>query len=183
MKTFEEDMAVGCAYHGHLCGGIVLGVRMARYACAALGIEDPRQDRDLMVYVEAARCASDGAYAVTGLTIGKRRLKLIDIGRMAMTFVDSRTGKGIRVVPRPEVPKIPKEGDLIAFLEPFSDEELFTVQSVYVDIALEDMPGTHRKAQCEECGEFVMDGREVVVHGRTLCAMCAGKAAYYTVLD
>lgn len=183
MNTFEEDIEIARKYHGHMRGGIVLGVRLARYACEVLGIDDPRKDRDLVVYVEAARCVSDGAYAVTGLTIGKGRLKLVDVGRMAMTFVESKTGRAVRVVPRPEVPKIGKDCDPIAFLSAFSDEELFEVQMVRVDIAPEDMPGVHRKTTCEECGEIVMDGREVAEGGRTLCKVCAGKLAYYVRMN
>lgn len=183
MNTFEEDIEIARNYHGHMCGGIVLGVHMARYACKILGIEDPRQDRDLIVYVEASRCAADGAYAVTGLTIGKGRLKVVDVGRMAMTFVDCKSGRGVRVVPRPEVPKIPREGDPIAFLEPFTDEELFEVQPVCVDIPANEMPGAHRKVTCEECGEIVMDGREVVADGHTLCKVCAGEVSYYQPLS
>jgi formylmethanofuran dehydrogenase subunit E len=38
---------------------MVMGVRMARYACSELGLDDPRKYRDLIVYVEMDRCASD----------------------------------------------------------------------------------------------------------------------------
>lgn len=52
MRTLEDDLARAEQAHGHLCHGIVLGVRMARMACAELDIEDPAGYRDLVVYVE-----------------------------------------------------------------------------------------------------------------------------------
>ena len=51
MRSLEEDLAAARAYHGHLCHGMVMGVRMARYAGRELGIDDPRSYRDLIVYV------------------------------------------------------------------------------------------------------------------------------------
>jgi formylmethanofuran dehydrogenase subunit E len=55
-----------------------MGIRMARLACAHLGIAEPRKDRDLVAFVEMGRCAADAVYVVTGITVG---LKLLDQGR------------------------------------------------------------------------------------------------------
>ena len=52
MRSFEEDLSRAITFHGHLCGGQITGVRMARYALKYFGIEDPDHYRDLIVYVE-----------------------------------------------------------------------------------------------------------------------------------
>ena len=41
MRTIQEDLQAALEFHGHLCHGMVMGVRMARYACRELGIDDP----------------------------------------------------------------------------------------------------------------------------------------------
>lgn len=51
MRSFEEDLSRAITFHGHLCGGQITGVRMARYALKYFGIEDPDHYRDLIVYV------------------------------------------------------------------------------------------------------------------------------------
>jgi formylmethanofuran dehydrogenase subunit E len=179
MTTLQQDCERAIAYHGHVCGGIVMGIRMARLGCAHLGIGEPRGDRDLVVFVEMARCATDAVYAVTGVTLGKRRLKLVDHGKMAMTLVDGRSGKAVRVRPRSGAPRAPHGADPIAFLAPYSDEDLFLLQEVSVSIPPEDRPGPPvRVAVCARCGEEVVDGREVAREGSALCRSCA-YGAYY----
>jgi len=46
-----------------------------------------------------------------------------------------------------------------------------------------DMPGRPiRRVQCDQCGEWVQDCREVEREDRLLCRACAG-ARYYEVVD
>lgn len=184
ITTFEQDIEIAKGYHGHLCAGMVLGIRMARYALGQMGIEDPRSDRDLIVYVELSRCPADAVYAVTGITVGRRRLKLADMGKFAMTFVDTRENRAVRAIPRDEVPHMPHGEDPIAFFASYSDEELFEVRPVTVEIPLEEMPGSPtRHSVCDSCKEEVLDGREVERDGRTLCQSCAGIVNYYQFAD
>lgn len=185
MRSFEEDLKGAIAYHGHLCGGQVLGVRVARAGLKALNIEDAQDYRDLIVYVEMDRCAADAIAWVTGRRLGRRTLKVVDYGKMAATFVDLRQGKAVRV----SVPEVTRElamkiaGDdpkpyVAAYLR-LSDEELLRIEEVEVDIPPEDLPGRPiHKAICARCGERVNDGREVRLGGETLCKACAFGAYY-----
>jgi formylmethanofuran dehydrogenase subunit E len=179
MRTLEEDLAAAEAFHGHLCHGMVMGVRMARLGCRELGIEDPATYRDLVVYVEMDRCASDAVSVVCGVTLGRRRMKWVDYGKMAATFVDLATGKALRVAPRPEVPHADKKVDPLLFWKDWTDEQLFSCKPVGITIPGEDKPGWPiRRVVCELCGEQVQDAREVIKDGRTLCRACAGGAYY-----
>ena len=54
-RTFEEDLDRAVAFHGHLCGGQVIGTRMARLALGYFHIEDPDTYRDLIAFVECDR--------------------------------------------------------------------------------------------------------------------------------
>ena len=179
MRTLEEDIAAAQAFHGHLCHGMVMGVRMARLGCRELGIEDPLSYRDLVVYVEMDRCASDAVSVVCGVTLGKRRLKWVDYGKLAATFVDLATGRALRVAPRLEVPHVDSDVDPIQFWKGWTDEQLFTCQPVKLTVPEEDRPGRPvRRAVCAACGEQIQDAREVVKEGRTLCRACANGAYY-----
>lgn len=154
---------------------------MARYGCRELGIDDPPAYRDLVVYVEMDRCASDAVSVVTGVTLGKRRLKWVDYGKLAATFVDLATGRAVRVAPKPDVPHAGNDVDPIEFWKEWPDERLFTVTPVLISVPDEDRPGRPiRTVVCARCGEQVQDAREVLTDGQTLCRACAG-GAYYRV--
>lgn len=174
MRAFEEDMAAAAAYHGHICSGIVLGVRMARFGCRLLGIDDPLTYRDLVVYIEIDRCATDAIYAVTGCTLGRRRLKWIDNGKLAATFVDLANAQAVRLVVMTETFP-PEDGDLMEFWSAVPDEEIFAVRRLEKHVPEEDRPGRPvRVVTCQRCAEKVMDGRDVAVNGEVLCRTCAG---------
>ena len=154
MRTLEEDFADAQAYHGHLCHGMVMGVRMARYGCRILGIDEPRAYRDLIVYVEIDRCASDAVGVVCGVTLGRRRLKWMDYGKMAATFVDLGHRQSCAGGSRKEVPHAGREEDPLVFWKDWTDEALFTWTPVTIEIPLEDLPGPPvRSVECARCGE------------------------------
>ncbi len=181
MRSLEEDLQAARTFHGHLCHGMVMGVRMARYGCRQLGIDDPRSYRDLVVYVEMDRCATDAVSVTCGVTLGKRRMKFVDYGKMAATFVDLASGRALRLAPLPDVPHAGRDVDPIEFWKDWADEALFSCTPVVVDIADEDRPGSpSRSAVCAGCGEQVKDGREVIDDGRTMCRACAFGAYYRT---
>src|SRR5919206_1952929 len=102
MDSLEKLLADAEQAHGHLCAGQVLGVRMAMLGLEKLGIEDPRgSDRKrLVTFVEIDRCATDAVAVVTGCRLGKRALKFRDWGKVAATFVDTASGRAVRVVAR-----------------------------------------------------------------------------------
>ena len=54
----------------------------------------------LVVLVEIDRCATDAIQALTGVSLGKRTLKHVDYGKMAATFVDTASGRAVRVAAR-----------------------------------------------------------------------------------
>ncbi|WP_109207877.1 FmdE family protein [Moorella sp. Hama-1] len=182
MRTIDEDLQAAVAYHGHLCSGMILGVRMARLGLRELGIDDPLNYRDLIVYVEMDRCATDAVGVVTGCTPGRRRLKIVDYGKMAASFVDLASGRAVRVAAwgsqRP-----PEGADPPIFWKDMPDAEIFKWQPVRVDIPPEDLPGKPRRTvTCSRCGERIHDCRELVVDGGVLCRACA-RGAYYQMAE
>ena len=81
MRELEGPLGWSVENHGHLSPGPVLGVRMAMTGCRAVGIDDPKNTRDLTVYAEIDRCATDAIQSVTGCKLGKRTLRFLDYGK------------------------------------------------------------------------------------------------------
>lgn len=188
--SFEPLLKESARVHGHLCAGQVLGVRMSLLGLREIGIADPKgiDRKNLIVFVEMDRCATDAVQSVTGCSLGKRSLKFLDYGKMAATFLNLRTGKAVRVLAREEARQkakelFPEEIDRYAgqreAYKVLSDADLFVVRQVSVSVAPEERPGRPlRRISCEGCGELVQDMREVVRDGKVLCIPCA-RGGYY----
>jgi formylmethanofuran dehydrogenase subunit E len=183
------------SFHGDVCAGIVLGTRLALLGLDAIGIGDPKgKDRkDLIVYVETDRCATDAILSVTGCHPGKRSMKILDYGKMAATFINLKTGKAVRVVVRRKGEPGDTRTREMMDREPPIDldqyvvmpaDQLFLVQDVEVQLRPEDMPGKPSQISvCSVCGEQVMDKREVLRDGQILCKPCWEGATYYEPLS
>jgi formylmethanofuran dehydrogenase subunit E len=115
----------------------------------------------------------------------------MDYGKMAATFVNLKTGNAVRVIAKegsrqkakeyfPEI-----ENKYEAQLEAYKimpDEDLFDLMQVNVKINPEDMPGRPlQRIQCDSCGEYVQDLREIQRNGRVLCRPCADTGYYEPV--
>jgi formylmethanofuran dehydrogenase subunit E len=185
MESFDELLEKSTAIHGHVCGGQVIGVRMAMLGLGAIGIADPRglDRKKFYVLVEIDRCATDAIQTVTGCSLGKRSLKWLDYGVMAATFVNLEDDRAVRIIAREESREISKKycpeikdkyKRQLAAYRIMADDELFTIQQVRVNIPAEDMPGRPMKrVQCEKCGDWVQDCREIEKDGLTMCRSCA----------
>jgi formylmethanofuran dehydrogenase subunit E len=193
MRPFAELLAEAEVMHrGHACPGQVLGVRMAMAGCRALGIDEPAEGKRLIVFVEIDRCAADAIAAVTGCRLGRRTLKHVDYGKMAATFLDTQSGRAVRVIAlessreaaaRYAPPGLDKYDAQREAYKVMPEHELLVVQEVAVDLRAEDRPGPPiSQVLCDRCGEGINDCREVRRDGQVLCAACAGQG-YYRVLD
>ncbi len=190
MESFEELLEVSTRIHGHICAGQVIGVRMSMLGLDRIGIDDPKgSDRKkLYVLVEIDRCATDAIQSVTGCSLGKRSLRWMDFGIMAATFVNLETGRAVRITAREESRELSRkycpeiEDKYRRQLEAYRimpEDELFSVQEVRVEIPDCDLPGPpKRRVQCQRCGDWVQDCREVEANGRVLCRACAGQRYY-----
>jgi formylmethanofuran dehydrogenase subunit E len=194
MINFNALLERSVAIHGHLCPGQVLGVKMAVLGMEKIGLGDQEEGRakNLIVYVEMDRCATDAIQSVTGCSLGHRTMKFLDYGKMAATFVNIETGAAVRVVAREDsrekarslFPNIADRYEAqIKTYTIMEAEELFDVAQVRVIIPPEDMPGRPlRRIQCLSCGEYVQDMREIYRGDKVLCRACA-EGTYYEPCD
>ncbi|MEB2288040.1 MAG: FmdE family protein [Anaerolineae bacterium] len=185
MPTLEDLLQASAALHRHLCPRQVLGVRMGLLAGRWLGLTVPRSDKRLLVFVETDGCAADGVAVATGCRVGGRTLRVVDFGKVAATFVDTRAGRAVRIAPAPESRERAWAYDpdarsrwhaQLAGYQRMPDEELFAAQDVVLTVSLEKLlskPGY--RVNCQICGEEIINEREVVREGVILCRACAGE--------
>ena len=188
MRDFQTLLQEAVKRHGHLCAGQVLGVRMALRALKELNIDPEREPKRLLVYVEIDRCATDAVATVTGCSLGRRTLKYLDYGKMAVTFLDLQTHRAVRVVALDSARERAHDyaptgmdkhqAELVAY-QMMPEEELVAIQEVEVELSQFDLPGHPlRRVACARCGEGINDGREVLQDGQILCRACA-RGTYY----
>jgi formylmethanofuran dehydrogenase subunit E len=176
------------ALHHHLCPRQVLGARMGMLAGQVLSLDLPQSDKRLLTIMETDGCGADGVAVATNCWVGRRTMRIEDYGKMAATFVDTVSARAVRITPilearhlslnyAPEV-KDPWQAQLIGY-QHIPDEMLLSVQEVVLKIPLEKIiSAAGKRVQCEECGEEIMNEREVLRDGRILCKAC-GDQAYY----
>ena len=185
-RPFDELVEDAVAFHGHLCPGQVLGVRMAVTGCREVGIPLPRRaGKGLVVFVEIDRCATDAIQALTGVSLGKRTLKHLDYGKMAATFVNVAGGAAVRVSARDDARTLapsyaPGEADArqaqIQAYQVMPEAALLSIEPVVVNPGWLDRRRV--RVLCEECGEGINYQRELTAGGRILCRPCGGEGYY-----
>ena len=186
-KDYDEQLAKSVEFHGHLCGGIAIGTKLAMYGLELLGMELNRRHKNLIVFLEIDRCMSDAVQSVTGCSMGKRTLKQMYYGKFAATFYNQDTGEALRIADadanRKDKGAETKE-EMIARFRRTPPEELFKVDRVKIELSKSDMPGKpYTTTFCSVCGEKVSDGRHVLRGGKPLCISCAEESYYEFIQD
>ena len=186
MNEFLEQLEKAEAFHGHLCGGITIGTKLAMYGLELMGMELNTKNKNLIVFLEIDRCMSDAIQSVTGCTMGKRSLKQMYYGKFAVTFYDMETEKALRIsdadANKKEKPKETKE-EMIERFTKTPPEDLFKVEKVKIELAPAQMPGKpHTSTFCSMCGEKVTDGMHNKIGGKPVCRSCS-EGSYYEVIE
>lgn len=175
-------------HRDHLCPRQVLGVRMGLYAAALFALELPQTDKRLMAFVETDGCLVDGIAVATGCSVGSRTMRIIDYGKSAVTFADTLTQRAIRITPRREararaldvMPNAPDRWHAqLAAYQTMPAEELLLAQDVQLTVSLAAIISRHgHRVVCAECGEDIINEREVCRGNQVLCRSCAGDSYY-----
>ncbi len=204
-QVSAETLERVIAFHGHLCPGLTLGVRVAEVALRELG---PRAaDEELVAVVETDSCAVDAIQVLLGCTFGKGNLIHLDHGKTAFTFSRRGDGRALRVVAKPQPPRqlAPEVEALVERVRAgqgsVADEEAYAALWRERALALmeaeeadlfevtwlgdytpPDRAQIHASVHCQRCGEMVMAPRSLRLAGRVLCLPCAQKEAAEAIL-
>jgi formylmethanofuran dehydrogenase subunit E len=200
MDKNDELYKVGLALHGHKCPAMPLGLRAGLAAMEALCVQHA-PDGQLAALVEIDRnhcstCFADGVQVATGCTFGKGNIRSLGYGKFALTLIDNKTGRSVRVVVTPEAMRRSQESEFIKYRKqgmpasqidstlvvPLIDqvlaektEVLFTVEPVK-EMKLPPMtPHAFDTILCAECGEVTVERYARVKKGKIVCIPCAEK--------
>jgi len=190
------DVASVQAFHGHLCPGLAIGIRVAEQALLEMG-ERPG-DEEVVAVVETNNCAVDAVQYITGCTFGKGNLIHLDYGKNAFRFIRRSDGKAVRIVLKAEAfQSSGAEVELMKRLREGTASEtdrqeevrlrqqridrilsaplasLLEVQSI-----LPEIPARARifhSVACARCGELTMETRLRLLEGKAYCPECFEK--------
>lgn len=188
MRDLQEILQLSSARHKHLCPRQVLGARIGLAGAAALGLELPRTDKRLLVILETDGCFADGVEVATGCTVGHRTLRVEDYGKTAATFIDVNTEQAVRLFPQVDVREranayVPAEPrHYFAQLQAYQimpDAHLLTIQAITLTTPIQvivSRPGI--RVTCVQCGEEIINEREVMIGSQPYCRTCAGQGYY-----
>lgn len=90
--SLDEYMEMIKSFHGYLAPGIILGGFMVDLALRHL------PDGELYdALCETPKCLPDAVQLLTPCTVGNGWLRVVNLGRFALTLYDKETGRGVRV--------------------------------------------------------------------------------------
>ena len=161
---------------------------MGLLAAQVLQLDLPQTEKRLLTIVETDGCFTDGAAVSTGCWVGRRTMRIEDLGKVAATFVDTHLSRAVRIAPRAEAREAASnyapEADTIweAYLIGYQRmpvDELLSVQAVQLIASIEALISRPDvRAICAVCGEEIINGREVGREGVVVCKHCAGQSYY-----
>jgi formylmethanofuran dehydrogenase subunit E len=188
MQSLELLLRKSSISHTHLCPRQILGVRMGLAGMDALGFSETPVKKQLLIISETDGCFVDGLTAVTACTVGHRTLRVEDYGKIAATFVDVKTCLAVRVAPQPDSRErayayAPGESrryfTQMRAYQVMPNDELLIVQEVVLSTPIRQIisrPGV--RVNCDGCGEEIINNREILRDGLTLCCACNGEGYY-----
>lgn len=185
----EEDFKKAAEFHGHVCPGLAMGYRIARYV---KGHYPRSEDEELVCIAENKSCSVDAIQSLLGCTAGKGNLILVDNGKQAFTFYSRDQGKAMRIYFKGDVfagmdalrqkmaagtltagEKKEMEGMRSRIMEQIltgRDEDLLDVREAVIPAP--DKARIYPSLVCQECGERFMEIMGRTAEGKVLCKEC-----------
>jgi formylmethanofuran dehydrogenase subunit E len=190
-ELLQELLRKAADLHHHLCPRQVLGVRMGLYAGTLLGLDLPQKGKRLLAIMETDGCGADGVSVAANCWVGHRTLIIVDYGKVAATFIDTKTETAVRISPHPlcreralaAAAEAPNrwQGYLLGY-QRLNPADLFVTQPVRLKEDLRHLISrAGYRANCSICGEEILNEREVRLDNRILCRACAD-GAYYELI-
>ncbi len=198
MMNPHEWLEFGQKFHGHKCPAMPLGLRAGAAALNALGV-DRTGDSALLALVDlgedhCATCYGDGIQVITGCTFGKGNIRRTDKGKWALTLIDKKSGKAVRVTPKAEAMLANKQTPFFKeyrekgvaptqvpdeVVEPLVQKVMNAPQEMILDVSevfdydYQEPPHSFNSFVCDECGEMVVEEYGRVKGRKRVCIDCA----------
>ena len=155
------------AFHGHECGGLLIGFKAALYAIDLLGIGFS-SDEQLVCISENDACGVDAIQVILGCSVGKGNLLLHIKGKQAYSFYNRTNGKSVRLVLR-EIQR--QDGaSKLDYMKDIPANQLFDAKET-----TETLPEGARifnSYPCSNCGEMTAEHMLHLSGDQKLCPDC-----------
>jgi formylmethanofuran dehydrogenase subunit E len=194
-------------FHGHICSFSAYGVKAGCYAMRSMALTSKGME-EVIAIVETNNCFSDGIQLTTGCTFGNNGLIFKDIGKTAVTVINRKNSRAIRLSLRKDYLDLKKEKypevhrlfeKIVARREIVSGEERYKYFKLSEQIAISEMDvpeedifnikkfaleppvyaPIYESIVCSICGESVMETRARLKDKKPVCISCAGDSYFY----
>ena len=157
-------------FHGHECGGLIIGYRAALLAMELLDAESSAGDEEIVCIAENDSCSVDAVQALLGCTAGKGNLLFKLRGKQAFSFFNRTNGKSARVVLKNL--RFASSEEKRAFIKNAPAEEIFEITTPrdYLPCRAE----IYKSFPCEKCGEVTAEPWLRIQNGQKVCLDCYG---------
>jgi formylmethanofuran dehydrogenase subunit E len=185
------EMAI--QFHGHICPGLLMGVRVAEFAQKQLGVNQDI-DEELLAVVETNSCGVDAIQSILGCTFGKGNLIYKDYGKNVYTIASREKQRAVRIAQKYRANSSAESMRYreLAQKDHLTDEEEAEKENL-IGVIFENIMGApfeenftwrevafvfpekaqiHTTIQCAACGEGVMDSKAVESDKRLICPSC-----------
>lgn len=197
----RETLLKAFDFHGHQCWASTAGVRAGLAALRALGVGRTGNSSELHCLVEigdnhGAQCFADGIQYATGCTLGKFNIEKCGWGKLAITLIDKKKERSVRVaykgthqkriaesafmrkrgqgIPPTQIPD-EQAWEMVDILWKAPEGEVLTVGEVKPH-PISDFGEIMGLLPCAECGELTSIAYLRVVGERHVCIPCSGYA-------
>ncbi len=200
MINAKDWLEFGQKFHGHKCPAMPNGLRVAAAAMNALGVERTG-DSALHAFLDlgenhCATCFADGVQVITGCTFGKGNISKTHKGKWALTLVDKKTNRAVRVTPKAEAMLANKKTEFFTkyrmvgvpptqvpdeVVQPLVEKVMNAPEEMMMNISeifTYEWPKEKHSFEgfvCEECGEMVVEKYGRVKGDKKVCIDCANK--------
>lgn len=169
VKQSDWDRCV--AFHGHVCGGLMIGYQAARYAIELLALTFS-EDENIVCVSENDACGVDAIQVMLGCSIGKGNLLFHIRGKQAFSFYERSSGKSVRLVLRPSSDGMNRKSTL-RYLSETPPFLLFDVKPTTIEIP--SRAKIFESYVCDCCGEET-GSKWIRLQGeKKLCLDCCGQ--------
>jgi len=198
MVNPKDWLEFGQKFHGHKCPAMPNGLRVGSAAMNALGV-GRTGDSALHAILDlgdnhCATCFADGIQVITGCTFGKGNIEKTYKGKWALTLIEKKTNRAVRVTPTAEAMLANKKTVFFkdyrekgvsptqvpdAVVEPLvvkvmnAPEDMMMKISKVFEYQWNQPAHSFNSFVCEECGEMTVMEYGRIKDDKKVCMDCA----------
>lgn len=164
----QEKLWKRCVeFHGHECGGLMIGFRAALYAGELLGLSHS-QDEEVACITENDACGVDAIQVILGCSVGKGNLLFQMRGKQAFRFYNRKTGKAVRILLKETGPM--EKAEKFHYLKNQPAQVLFDAKKIPCEFPVKAR--IFKSVKCEICGEIASENMIRLQGGKKVCLDC-----------